>query len=228
MSEPNRPQLHIETAGHGPLVLLSHGGGDTASTWDGQYEPLAAAGFAAKRWDLRGHGRSASPDDASFYSRDLAVDDIDALVGEQPVVLVGHSLGGYLSLIFALRFPERVKALVLIATGPGYRDEAGRTRWNASIDKSISRGKLPIPAAAGRLIQQHDSIVIDGLGSITAPALIIVGERDEYFAPSAGVFAAKLGGPCDTFIVPDAGHHVHRSQADVVNARLFEFLRTAH
>ena len=42
----------------------------------------------------------------------------------------GHSLGGYLSLAFHLAHPERVAALVLIDTGPGYRSDDGRQKWN--------------------------------------------------------------------------------------------------
>jgi pimeloyl-ACP methyl ester carboxylesterase len=84
-------------------------------------------------WDLRGHGSSASPVDPSAYSEEVALADMVAVLDSSahgPVVLVGMSLGGYLSLAFHGRYPERVAALVLVDTGPGFKNDEARDRWN--------------------------------------------------------------------------------------------------
>jgi pimeloyl-ACP methyl ester carboxylesterase len=78
---------------------------------------LAAHGYAGYALDLLGHGESAKPRRLSDYTSDSVFEHlagwIDSLALDEPAILVGHSLGGYLSLHFALHFPERVRALVL-------------------------------------------------------------------------------------------------------------------
>src|ERR671914_116006 len=113
-----------DTVGDGPALVLTHGWGATAEMWRPQL-PVLAAHHRVARWDLPGHGRSNAPDDPDAYTHDAALAALTALVDET-AVLGGHSLGGYLSLAFALRHPERVRGLVLLSTGPGYRDPEAR------------------------------------------------------------------------------------------------------
>lgn len=216
--------LHVERHGEGPLVLCTHGGADTGDTWREQVGFLAGLGRAAVTWDLRGHGRSAAPLDRDYYSRETAIEDIGALVasGEAPVVLMGHSLGGYLSLGFTLRHPERVAALVLVATGPGFRDEAARTEWNEMAKTGITKGGAPAEAVG--LLAQHDSWVIDNLGAITVPVLQLVGDGDRMFLRATRYAAEKFAGPTHTVVVEGAGHHVHKRAAAEVNAAIASFL----
>ncbi len=98
-----------------PLLVLVHGGRDHARSWDWVARALG------DRWhvvapDLRGHGDSAwSPDGA--YSAPFFVSDLAQLVhqlADGPCVLVGHSLGGAISLRYAGLFPETVRKLVAI------------------------------------------------------------------------------------------------------------------
>jgi pimeloyl-ACP methyl ester carboxylesterase len=214
--------FHVERRGAGPQLVFTHGGSDSADTWSKQLDHFAGRGWSTIGWDLRGHGRSPAPHDAGFYRRDLAVADLEALIGGEPSVLVGHSLGGYLSLCVTLRRPELVRALVLVATGPGFRDEASMETWNRNVRRSFAEGPLP-DEAAGLLIHT-DSWVIDHLGDIAAPTLQIVGEDDAMFLRSTTYMATKLGGPVTTIVVPGAGHHVHRHRPDAVNGAIETFL----
>ena len=126
------------------------------------------------------------------YTVPLALGDMAALLdveGADGAILAGHSLGGYLSLSFHIAHPERVKALVLIDTGPGYRDDKARAGWNRFVDRGA--GELAAAhgdAAAARMmltaegiLKQHDARVIESLPSIDVPTLVIVGENDEPF-----------------------------------------------
>ena len=103
----------------GPIVLLSHGGGQTRHSWGTALEQLGAAGYSAYSLDLRGHGDSAwSPD--GFYGLERFVDDLAYVAADfrRPVALVGASLGGLASLVTAGEKRADVSALVLVDVAP--------------------------------------------------------------------------------------------------------------
>jgi pimeloyl-ACP methyl ester carboxylesterase len=178
-------------------------------------------------YDLRGHGASARPDDESWYSRDAALADLASLIEEATApgrprpVLVGHSLGGYLSLAMAILHPERVRALVLVAAGPGFRDPEARARWNASMDRLV--GRLSLPAPVARLAHMHDDLVINRLGEIAIPVLLLVGGDDARFGPGVSVLASKIPGAV-LHVFDGAGHAVHEERATEMNQTIGAFL----
>ena len=101
----------------GPTILLVHGILDHGAAWELVAAPLAARGYRVVAPDLRGHGRSAhvARGDA-YYGLDF-VADVDALVRAiigRPFVLVGHSMGGAISVMYTTARPESVRALVLV------------------------------------------------------------------------------------------------------------------
>jgi pimeloyl-ACP methyl ester carboxylesterase len=220
--------LHVERTGDGPAVILSHGFGDTGDVWRHQRSPLAAAGFTVVTWDLRGHGRSPRPDEPAAYSRERALGDLALLVdahspaGTPLPVLGGHSLGGYLSLAHAITRPGRVRALVLVAAGPGFRDPAARERWNAAMERAARRVGLPV-AVAG-LARMDDDLVLARLGEVDVPALVLVGSEDDRFRPGVDVLAAKLP-RAELVVLEGAGHAIHEERADDVNDAIRAFLQ---
>lgn len=112
-------RLHRAQAGTGAPLVLSHGLGDDAETW-AALTPLLAACHSVHTWDLRGHRSSEAPDDAGAYTLDSTIDDLRGIVEEigEPVHLVGHSLGGFMSLALALRRRDLVRTLTMISSGP--------------------------------------------------------------------------------------------------------------
>src|SRR6185437_13360726 len=120
--------IHYEVTGDGPALILTHGYSSTAQMWAGQVGPLSRH-FKVVTWDMRGHGDSDYPADPAAYSEEATVADMAALldaVGAKEAVVGGLSLGGYMSLAFQRAHPERTRALLIIDTGPGYKNDQAR------------------------------------------------------------------------------------------------------
>jgi len=241
-------KIHYEAHGSGPAILLSHGYSSTAEMWKGQIEPLSRA-HTLILWDMRGHGRSDSPDDPSLYSEEATVADMAAIldaVGVREAVIGGLSLGGYMSLAFHLKHRERVKALLIVDTGPGFKNDEARAGWNTyalkSADRFESEGfgslKSQSPertlahhrsakglALAGRgMLTQRDASVINSLPDIKVPSLVVVGANDTGFLKAADYMAAKIPGAAKV-VIADAGHAANIDQPEFFNAAVLEFLK---
>jgi len=168
--------------GASPVVLL-HGGGSSAATWDTLAAALATAGHRVIAPDLRGHGRSSRPGSYSLNSfRDDAVGLLDALALDH-VALVGHSLGAHVAILVAQQHPDRVTRLILEDPPAPARDRAAATDLSPArvlllALGSLSRRRRYDPRALASVISQlrvTDPGWWDGLSVITAPALVISG-----------------------------------------------------
>jgi pimeloyl-ACP methyl ester carboxylesterase len=124
-SENHKMDVNFIRAGTGAPVIMVHGLAASLHDWDLLLPELAANGYSGYALDLLGHGGSAKPKQLDYYTSDSVFEHmsawIDTLKLNEPAVLIGHSLGGYLSLQFALKFPQRVRALVLV--NPFYTQE---------------------------------------------------------------------------------------------------------
>lgn len=223
-STPCPVVLHRTTVGVGRPIVLTHGVGSSSATWDGLIEALSSSA-AVTTWDLRGHGRSERPSDPACYSRDLALDDLGNVVESavhpgESAVLVGHSLGGYLSMALAITRPSLVGALVLVASGPGFRDPQARAKWNAGMDKVAA--SFDLPGFVAGVAAQPDALVMDGLSAVTVPTLVIVGERDTRYHGGCAYLERKLGATVVT--IEGAGHLVQETHANRVGAAIGGFL----
>ena len=134
--------LYAEVHGDGIPLVLSCALCTTHENWRPQVEPLVAAGARVVIWDYRGHGRSEAPEEASAYHLEAVVEDLrrvlDWAAPGEPAIVGGLSFGGLLSLHFALAFPERVRALLLVDTGPGFKNPEAQSRWESQVDRTAS------------------------------------------------------------------------------------------
>ncbi len=191
-------------------VLCTHGVGMDASS-------MVRLGVG-RCFDLPGHGTQARAD--ARYSPQCGRDALAREAGTVGrLVLVGHSLGAYLSLRFALQHKERVAGVCAIAGGPGFRKPEAMARWNESYSAK--------PEFA--LAHHDDSFVLDNLSSLACPLLIIVGEKDVDFLPAANLMKAKV--PRAELVVIAGGGHllplIHTEQvASLIKAWLEKIAKT--
>ena len=143
-------KIHYEVHGQGPTILLSHGYSSTCRMWDGQIAALKDR-YQVIVWDMRGHGECDYPAIQSRYSEALTVGDMQALldaVGAKKAIIAGLSLGGYMSLAFHASHPERVRALMLFDTGPGFKKDEARAKWNETARHARRRSRRQGPRGA--------------------------------------------------------------------------------
>jgi pimeloyl-ACP methyl ester carboxylesterase len=247
VAELNGIEIGYDITGSGPPVLFTHGYQASRRMWSAQADALKDR-YTAITWDLRGHGESGTPDDPLRYSHELMLGDMSALLdeaGAERAVLVGHSLGGYASLLFRLQQPERVRALVLFGSGPGYRDAQARQGWNdmaerfaSSVEKRgldvLAKASAEVSGAAHRspdalahaargMLAQKDSSVMDTITEIDVPTLVLVGSEDKPFIGSSEYMAKKIPG-AELVVIEGAGHAASIEQPDAFNGALLGFL----
>jgi pimeloyl-ACP methyl ester carboxylesterase len=239
--------VHSEAVGSGPAVLLTHGFAASSHMYAATVADLSRD-HTMITWDLRGHGKSDSPADPAEYSVAASLDDMAGILdraGADRAVLVGHSLGGYLSLEFVLTHPDRVRGLVLVGTGPGFRKDEARERWNemaeryaadldqrglaglpgsAELDAGVHRSAEGLALAARGILRQHDGHVLEALPRIDVPTLVVVGEHDEPFLAGSKYMAAKVPGAV-LVTIDGAGHAPPVTHPAEFNAVVRAFLQ---
>ncbi|OQV00439.1 hypothetical protein CLAIMM_05933 [Cladophialophora immunda] len=237
----NGVRLYYEVHGSSssPPLLLTHGYSSTSAMWAGQVAALSRE-FQLVLWDMRGHGASDYPADPAAYSEAHTVADmaaiLDAACGTGARAIVGGlSLGGYMSLAFYRAHPQRVRALLIIDTGPGFKKDAARDAWNRTAHATAQgfesnglavlqglsaeratvthRDAKGLALAARGMLAQRDSRVIDSLPDVKVPSLVVVGADDAPFLAASEYMAKKIPG-ARKVVVPDAGHAVNIDQPE--------------
>ena len=113
--------IHVEVVGEGPSVLLLHGGLGVDHTLYRSLDELCG-GLRLIYLDHRGNGRSARPDPSTLTMAGWADDAFEVgrvVAGEDPLIVFGHSYGGFIAQELAIRHPDDVRALLLVCTTPG-------------------------------------------------------------------------------------------------------------
>lgn len=112
----NNVKLYYEVKGEGTPLIFTHGASWNHKQWRPQVEYFAQH-YKTIVWDVRGHGTSSLPAgkvDSEDFSRDLI--GLMNFLGLPSAILCGLSMGGHISLQTAIRYPERVEALILLGT----------------------------------------------------------------------------------------------------------------
>lgn len=227
-----------------PLVLV-HGAGGTLFHWPPGLRRLPDQDVYAL--DLPGHGRSQPPgrDDIGAYVEFLRA-WADA-VGLDRFVLAGHSMGGAITQMFALRYPRRLVGMILVGTGARLRvhpdilprirsDQKGvgellvawvhGQRANAAQRRQYLRHFLAVDADVmyGDWLACDRFDLMNQLAQISLPALIIAGSQDQMTPPKYAEFMARQLPDADLTVIPGAGHMMLLEQPMLVTSAISGFL----
>jgi len=144
--------------------------------------------------------------------------------GVERAAIGGLSLGGFLSLMFHLRHPERVAALLLFDTGPGYRRDEPREQWNRRVERTAAAQPAAGLALAARgIMAQSDGRVIESLPGIRVPALIVVGADDAPYLAAADYMAQRIPNAMKV-VIDGAGHASNVDRPEAFDRAVVQFL----
>jgi 3-oxoadipate enol-lactonase len=235
-----------------PLVFL-HGVGGGHHAWEHQVPYFGGLGYPSHAWDQPGYGHSAivEPYDLEHISASLAR-LIESLGGE-PVVLVGHSMGGLIAQETYVRHPQLIKAMALCFTSPAFAGgsseftkqflaarigplDEGKTMAEIAaklIPTMGSNSKLAEQIMAGvppdtyrkavRLLTTFDRR--KELADIKVPTLLVAGSEDKTAPPAVmEKMWQKIPGS-EYVLIENCGHLGPMDRPEEFNAALLAFLR---
>jgi len=242
--------LNYEQAGSndGPPVVFLHGGLIDSRVWDTQFDWFSERANVI-RLDLPGNGRSQSPD-GSYSGFETLAAFLSALEVER-ANLVGLSGGARIAIDFAIRYPERAEKLVAVAPGlSGYERwllpkelvPPFLAALEAGDRDAAAEAWLDIwaPATKGRLLdfgrdnaaslfiqdtlEELEPPAIGRLGELTAPTLVIVGDRDLQDIQTIVDLISKDAPLAQKTIFPGADHFPNVHDPSAFNAAVAAFL----
>jgi pimeloyl-ACP methyl ester carboxylesterase len=136
----NGGKIFFEIEGHGPALVMIHGGLVNHHLWDDQFDYFVHQGYQVLRFDMRGYGQSSLPDRSFSYHDDLKL-LMDSL-GLEHAVIMGLSMGGSIAINFTLTHPDKVTALIPVAAGlNGFENQSEvNKQMNQQIHAAYDQG----------------------------------------------------------------------------------------
>ena len=244
-------ELRYVEHGAGRAVLVLHGAGVDHREVESCFEPALSAYGGLRRiyLDLPGMGESSAPE--SLRSADdvlaMLVAFVDEIVGDEAVLLVGHSAGGYYGQGFTAQQPDRVAGLALICPLlAGVRDVPGHHPVVAGGDLGDEAFRAYFVVQTPAMFERYQRFVAPAVRLADAAAAARIGERWELTVPRGRVYDGAVlvvagrqdstvgyAAACDlldhypraTFAVLDgAGHALPHEQPELLAGLLREWL----
>ncbi len=239
--------IYVERAGDedAPVIIFVHGAGGSAATWFMQLKGLSND-FHIIALELNGHGKS--PDLSKENTIESYLTDIDEIVTQyEKPVLAGHSMGGALSQLYALRHSDKIEGIIIIGTGAklrvaplifdmlennfeGYVDAAGSFMFcEETSAELIEASKIEIrkckPSIINRDFAACDGFdVMEMISDISLPALILVGEKDIMTPVKYSKYLHEKLPNSTLHVIENAGHSVMLEQSVQFNAYIKEWM----
>ena len=235
-----------------PLVFL-HGVGGGHHAWERQVPYFGKLGYPSHAWDQPGYGKSPSVEPYDLERVCAALALLIEKLSSEPVVLIGHSMGGLVAQELYVRHPRLIKALALCFTSPAFAGgnsdftkqfiaariaplDQGKTMAEIAaqlIPTMGSNSKLAEKIMAGvppdtyrkavQLLTTFDRR--KELANIRVPTLVLSGSDDKTAPPSVmEKMASKIPG-AEYVCLDGCGHLGPMDQPDAFNAALLGFLQ---
>ena len=210
-----------------PTLLLVHGAGGTRLHWPAELRRLPAV--SVYTLDLPGHGRSGGPGCDTITGYAEAVAAFLHAVGIDLAIVTGHSMGGAIAITLALDFADLVAGLVLVATGArlrvapailegirsnfeGTTELITRFAWSSeTAPRLIELGRRALLGTGPDVLLGDFTAcdrfdVMERLGEIEAPTLVVAGSADQLTAAKYARFLAERIADARLVIIEGAGH----------------------
>ena len=231
-----------------PTVILVHGAGASAATWTLQLRGLSKHCHVVAL-ELNGHGRSQDKSDKAVA--DSYLDDIDQVVSMfQTPILGGHSMGGALTQLYALRHPEKLGGIILVGTGArlrvtpvvfelldtnfeGYIEALGEFMFHQSASKELIEASQQEARKCPKHIIRRDFELCDHfdimerVSEIMIPTLIIVGDDDVMTPLKFSNYLNEKIKNSKLQTVKSAGHMVMLEQPLKVNSAIRKWIESS-
>ena len=235
-----------------PLLFL-HGVGGGHHAWEHQVPYFGKLGYPSHAWDQPGYGHSPTvePYDLEHVSASLA--RLIESLGDEPVVLVGHSMGGLIAQETYVRYPQLVKALALCFTSPAFAggDSDFAKQFIAARIGPLDQGKSMAEIAArvdadhGAATRSWREQIMAGvppetyrkavhllttfdrrkeLADIKVPTLLVAGSDDKTAPPAVMERMGQKIPGAEYVLLEGCGHLGPLDQPDAFNAALEGFL----
>jgi pimeloyl-ACP methyl ester carboxylesterase len=230
--------------------VLLHGAGGSRLNWPPELRRLGQASApdaTVYTLDLPGHGRSGGAGRGAIEDYATNVVVFFDMVGIERAVVVGHSMGGAIALTMALDAPGRVAGLVLIATGARLRvapailekipvdfdmalDVITRCAWSPVASANLvelgreSLREIGPDVLLGDLAACDRFDVMERLGEVDVPALVIVGSADRLAPVKYARYLADHISDARLVVIENAGHMVMLERPAEVAGVIGEFL----
>jgi pimeloyl-ACP methyl ester carboxylesterase len=229
--------IHYAIVGHGPPVILLHGGLANSDYW-GLQAPALAAHHTVILMDSRGHGRSTRDDRPFGY--DLMADDVVGLLdglGVPRADVVGWSDGAIIGLDLAMRHPAHVRRVVAFAANANTAGVRSGAEWTPVFGAYLARAAheyaalSPTPQgygafadAVGHMWATQPNWSAAQLRRIHAPVLIVDGDHDEAIRRGHTEWLASTIPGARMVLLPRASHFAFLQDPTAFNAAVLRFL----
>ena len=213
-ADVNGIKLYYEIYGEGtPLIVLHGNGGSIAST--SAFYPDLIKKYKVIAIDSRAHGKSGDTKADLTYEQMAA--DVNGLLEElkiDSVLVWGQSDGGILGLILAMDYPKKVKRV--LAFGANIQpDSLAVYSWAiTAVQKLLKTSTNPRSIKLNKLLAEQPNIPYSKLSSISAPVLLMVGDRD-VIRPEHSVALFRNIPNSQLCILPGSTHGGARENKDI-------------
>ena len=157
LAHVNNALIYYEVSGEGQPFVMIHAGVADSRQWNNEFIHFQKE-FRVIRYDMRGYGKSVPVDGEFTHLQDLTA-LLDHLRVDQPLILMGCSMGGGLAMNLALERPALVKALIMVDSGPpGLELDVPTPAKFDEVEKAYEAGELDLAA------ELETQIWFDGTG----------------------------------------------------------------